>query len=90
MVVCSQNRLTITKGQRYFRHPARLPPRGSVEDAVRHLLPAQGLGRLLPKDPPDRIENVTLSRPIGPHNCRNSLMELQNGSIAKRLKPLHF
>ena len=48
MVVCPQNRLTITKGQRYFRHPARLPPRRPVEDAVRHLLPAQGLGRLLP------------------------------------------
>ena len=90
MVVCPQNRLTITKGQRYFRHPARLPPRGSVEDAVRHLLPAQGLGRLLSKDPTDRIKNITFPRPIGPHDRRNSLMELQNGSIAKRLKPFHF
>ena len=90
MIVCSQNRLTITKGQRYFRHPARLPPRGSVEDAVRHLLPAQGLGRLLPKDPPDRIENITFPRAIRTHDRRNSFMELQNGPIAKRLKPLHF
>ena len=89
---CIHRQLTvgIVNGQRDTCKAGGLAGAGSQEDDILHLLSAQAAGGLLAEHPAHRIANIALSTAVRPYNAGNTVVELQNGFVGKRLKSLHF
>lgn len=68
----------------------RLSRLGSGENNILHISAAELLGALFAEHPAHRIANIALSTAVRPYNAGNTVVELQNGFVGKRLKSLHF
>ena len=68
----------------------RLSRLGSGENNILHISAAELLGALFAEHPAHRIANIALSTAVRPYNASNTVVELQNGFVGKRLKSLHF
>ena len=59
------------------------------EDHVVHARTAQRPGALGPQDPGDRVDDVGLARPVGPHHGGDPGLEFQVGGVGEGLEALH-
>ena len=76
----------IAEGERDFGHAERGPRFGAGEDDVLHFAAAEGLGRLLAKDPADAVEDVAFAAAVGADDGGDSGMEFEGGAVGERLK----
>ena len=63
---------------------------GAIEDHVRHGLTTQVLGGRFPHHPADRINDIGLPTPVGPHHGGEILREIGGGRVHKGFEPGQF
>jgi len=63
---------------------------GSVEDDVVHLLAAQCLDPLFPHDPADGVDDIALAAAVGTDDGADPFSEVENDTVAERLKSCNF
>ena len=83
-------RLAIGEGHGHLRHADGLPGVRAVEDHVRHLAAAQGLGRLLAQAPAHGVEHVALAAAVRSHDRRHAVREIQFAFRGERLETVDF
>ncbi len=81
---------TFGEGHRHFCHAESLPGVSSGKNHVGHFASAQRLGRLLAKDPADRIEDVRFAASIRADDGSDAFVKIQDGFRCERFETEEF
>ena len=68
----------------------RLAVPAAGEDHLVHLAAAYERRALFPEHPADRVGDVALAAPVGPHDRRDPRIEVDRHAIGERLEPVHL